>query len=177
MSFSDFEQDRRQRDTAWDAATAAVGLRAHRKLARRTGLLESYLAEWHYSGGCLDPRGMLRIRVNRYPVRATIKAEVFDAWEDAPSEVKRRFLMATEWQRIIEWVDAAGFLQLPSRHAPSSAGFHGEAWTIEGFRDGRFHFVRRTTWSVLDGVGAEVFHLGKCMAHLAGLRRFEDTEN
>jgi hypothetical protein len=120
---------------------------------------------------------MLRIRVNRFRVRATIKTEVFDAWEDAPSQVKRRFLIATDWQRIIEWVDAAGFWQLPSSHAPSSSGFHGEAWTVEGFRNGRFHFVRRTSWSVLEGVGAEVFRLGKSMAQLAGLNLFDDTEN
>ena len=170
MSSSDVERE-------WDAATAAVGIRTYRKLASRTGLLESYAAKFHYAGGCFDPRGMLRIRVNRYRVRATIKAEAFDALEDTPSEVKRRFLIGTEWHRIIEWVDAAGFWQLPSRHAPSSGGFHGEAWAIEGFRDGQFHFVRRTTWSVFDGVGSEVFHLGKCMAHLAGLSHFDDVEN
>jgi hypothetical protein len=45
---------------------------------------------------------------------------------------------------------------------------------IEGFRDGRFHFVRRNTWSILDGEGAEVFGVGKSMARLAGLTRFED---
>jgi hypothetical protein len=36
--------------------------------------------------------------------------------------------------------------------------------------------VRRTTWSILEGVGAEVFRLGKSMAQLAGIRRFEETE-
>src|SRR5262245_8944073 len=160
----------------WDAETVAVGLRAHRKLATRTGLLESYAAAWHYEGGCLDPGGRLQVRVNRYRVRATIKAEAFDDWQDAPSEVKRRFLSATDWQRLIEWVDAAGFWQLPISHDHSAAGFHTESWTIEGFRDDQFHFVRRTTWSVLEGVGAKVFRLGKCMAHLAGLKRFRDTE-
>jgi len=174
---SDVEQDRNQRKALWDAVTATVGLQTYRKLARRTGLLESYLAELHYSSGCLDPRGMLRIRVNRYRVRATIKAEIFDAWQDAPSEVKRRFLTPSEWQRIIEWVEASGFWQLPNSHTPSSSGFGGHWWTIEGFRDDRFHSVRRTSWTVLDGVGSEVFRLGRCMVQFAGLNLSEDTEN
>jgi hypothetical protein len=177
MKSSDLEQDRNQRHARWDAAKAAAGLRTYRKLASRTGLQESYVAQLHYSGGCLDPRGMLRIRVSRFRVRATIKAEVFEGWEDAPSKVTRRFLIATEWQCIIEWVDAAGFWQLPSSHSPSSAGFGGERWTVEGFRDGRFHFVGRTSWSVLEGVGAEVFRLGRSMTQLAGLDLFDKTEN
>jgi hypothetical protein len=168
MSSSDVQQH-------WDAATAAVGIRTYEKLASRTGLRESYVAVFHYSGGCLDPRGMLRIRVNQYRVRATMKAEVFDAWQDVPSEVKRRFLIATEWQRIIESVNASGFWLLPSTHTPSSIGFHRESWSIEGFRDGRIHSVRRTTWNVLEGVGAEVFRLGRFMAQIAGLSVSEHT--
>ncbi len=169
MSTSDFDPD-----AAWGVAAAAVGLRTYRKLARRTGLVESYMAQWYCFGGCLDPDGRIRIRVNRYPRRTTIKAEVFDAWQDAASEIKRRVLSAAEWQRVIEWMEGAGFWQLASRHAPSSGGFHAETWMIEGFRDGRFHFVRRTTWNLLEGAGTEVFHVGESMARLAGLRRFED---
>jgi hypothetical protein len=164
----------KHRDAVWDDATMAAGLRKYRTLARRTGLVESYLAQWHYSGGCLDPGGMIRIRVNRFPRRATLKAEVFDAWQDAPSEVKRRVLIGADWQSVVEWMKDAGFWRLPSRHHPSSGGFHAETWMIEGFRDGRFHFVRRNTWSILDGEGAEVFGVGKSMARLAGLTRFED---
>jgi hypothetical protein len=175
MSLPDFEQERKQRNAAWDAATAAGGLQDCRILSSRTGLLESYVARWHYSGGCLDPRGTVLIRLNRYRVRATIRAEAFDVWQDTPSEVKRRFLSATEWQRVVAWVDAAGFWELPSSHVASGYGFGGETWTIEGFRDGRFHFARRTTWSLLDEVGNEVFHLGKYMGQLAGLSLFEDT--
>jgi hypothetical protein len=163
-------------DAAWDEATAEVGLSTYRKLARRTGLVESYVAQWHYSGSCLDSGGTVRIRVNRYPRRATIKAEVFDAWQDAPSEVKRRVLTGAEWQRVIEWMEVAGFWQLPTRHHPSSGGFHAETWMVEGFRDGRFHFVRRSTWSVLEGHGSEVFRLGKAMARLAGVALFQDPE-
>src|SRR5262249_38911907 len=94
MSLSDFEHDVKERNAVLDAATVAVGLRNHRRLARRTGLLESYAAEWRYWGGCLDPRGMVRTRVKRYSVRATMKAEVFEGWEDAPTDVKRRYLSA-----------------------------------------------------------------------------------
>jgi hypothetical protein len=36
--------------------------------------------------------------------------------------------------------------------------------------------VRRTGWSVLEGVGAEVFRLGKSMAQLAGLNLFGGIE-
>lgn len=103
MSTSDFQQQ-------GDAAIAAVGVRTYQKLASQAGLLESYRAVFHYSGGCLDPRGMVRICANRYRVRATIKAEVFDAWQDAPNEVRRRYLIATEWQRLVESVNALGFL-------------------------------------------------------------------
>jgi hypothetical protein len=156
-------------DGAWDD----VGLRTYQKLARRTGLVECYVAHWHWYGGCLDPGGTVRIRLNRYPRRATIKAEAFDKWQDAPSEVKRRVLTGAEWQRVIEWMEDAGFWQLSSRHHPSSGGFHGEIWMIEGFRDGRFHFVRRTTWSILEGEGAEVFRVGESMARLAGVTRFQ----
>jgi hypothetical protein len=176
MGSSDIDQVRAPLDARLDGMFAADRLRAYQKQARRTGLLESYSAAWHYSGGCLDPRRMARVRVNRYRVRTTIKAEAFvPSWRDAPTEVKRRFLIGTEWQRVVEWIDAAGFWQLPSRHYPSSAGFHGESWVVEGFRDGRFHFVRRTTWSVLEGIGAEVFRLGKCLGHLAELSVFEET--
>jgi hypothetical protein len=171
MATSDSDQD-----AAWDRATAKVGLRTYRKLARRTGLVESYLAQWNCYGGCLDPGGTVRVRVNRYPRRTTIKAEVFDRWQDAPSEVKRRVLTGAEWQRVIEWMEVAGFWQLPSRHHPSSCGCHAETWMIEGFRDGQFHFVRRSTWSVLEGNGSEVFRLGKSMARLAGATRFQDPE-
>jgi hypothetical protein len=163
-------------DAAWDEATAKVGLRTYRKLARLTGLVESYVAQWHCYGGCLDPGGTVRIRVNRYPRRATIKAEVFDAFQNAPSEVKRRVLTGAEWQYVVESMEVAGFWRLPCRHHPSSGGFHAETWMIEGFRDGRFHFVRRSTWSILEGEGAEVFRVGKSLARLAGIARFEDTE-
>jgi len=177
MSSSKVAQDSNRRDALWHAATATVGLRAYRKLARRTGLVESYQAVWQYAGGCFDPRGMVRVRVHRFRVRATIKAEVFAAWEDAPSEVKRRFLTATEWQSVLESVDAAGFWRLPSRHTPSSCGLHGDTWTIEGFRKGRFHSVRRTRWSILDGVGDDVFRLGKSLAKLAGVSLRDDAES
>jgi hypothetical protein len=175
MGASDFDQVRAPLDARLDGMFAADRLRAYQKLARRTGLLESYSAEWHYSGGCLDPRRMARVRVRRYRVRATIKAEAFGPWQDAPSEVERRYLIGTEWQHVVEWIDVAGFWQLPSRHTPSSVGFHTESWVVEGFRDGRFHFARRTSWSVLEGIGAEVFRLGKCLGHLAGLSVFEET--
>ena len=171
MGTSDFD-----RDAAWDDAIAAVGILSDRNLARRTGLVESYVAQWHWHGGCLDPGGMARIRVNRYRVRATIKAEVFDKWQDARSEVKRRVLTGAEWQGVIEWIQGAGFWQLPSSHRPSSYGFHGETWMIEGFRDGQFHFVRRSTWNILDGQGAEVFRVGKSMGRLAGVTLFQDAQ-
>jgi hypothetical protein len=170
MGTSDFD-----RDAACDDAIAAVGILSDRNLARRKGLVESYVAQWHWHGGCLDPGGMARIRVNRYRVRATIKGEVFDKWQDTTREVKRRVLTGADWQRVVEWIDAAGFWQLPSRHTPSSGGFHGESWMVEGFRDGRFHFVRRASWSVPEGIGAEISRLGKCMGHLAGLSVFEET--
>jgi hypothetical protein len=37
--------------------------------------------------------------------------------------------------------------------------------------------VRRTMWSLLEGVGAEMVRLGKCMAQLAGPSLFEDPED
>ena len=169
MGSSDFD-----RDAVWDDATTAVGLCKYQKLASRTGLVEAYAAEWHCYGGCLDPGGIIRVRANRYSHRTTIKAEVFGKWQDTPSEVKRRFLTISEFQQIAEWVENAGFWQLESRHCPSSSGFHAETWTIEGFRDGQFHFVRRNTWSIMENVGVEVFEFGKSMTRLAGVTRFQD---
>ena len=161
-------------DAAWAEAYTAGGLRKYKTLARRTGLVESYLAQRICAGGCFDPGGTVSIRVNRFPRRVTLKAEVVDRWLAAPS-VKRRVLSGVDWQRVIECVEGAGFWQLPSSHRASSCGFHGETWTIEGYRDGRFHIVRRTTWNLLDGVGAELFGLGESLASLAGVAPFTDV--
>jgi hypothetical protein len=169
------EHVRRLRE-GMDAATATARLRHYRRLARRAGLVESYAAEWNARGIFAE---LLRMRVDRYADRSEAMGEVLRRsektldWE--PAEVKQRLLAGAEWQRFAEEVAAAKLWQLPTRDE-STPGLDGEVWTIEGFLGGRFHFVRRHSWSVVDGTGAEVFRFGHCMARLAGLTRFEDAE-
>jgi hypothetical protein len=155
----------------WDTTTCEARLRDYRRLASETRLLEAYSAEWH-----LDLE-ILRIRVYRYPDRSEVTGEVSEVSEPAQIEAQRRSLIGTEWQSVVMLFDAIDFWKLPTRHEPSSAMFHSECWTIEGYRDDQLHFVRRNSCSVLEGVGAEVFRLGRSMASFAGIRRFEDTEN
>ncbi|HZZ82148.1 MAG TPA: hypothetical protein VFE62_26860 [Gemmataceae bacterium] len=86
MSVADEDAERGIRDSFH----CTYGLQRSRKIAKRTGLLECVFAELQYSGGCFDPRGRIRIRINRFPTRVTLKGEVFDSWDDEPCEIKRR---------------------------------------------------------------------------------------
>lgn len=156
------------------ATNAETNGRKYHKLARRTGLMESYAASWH-GRGIFQAR--LNVRVERYPDRCEVTGANLEQSEKdldwKPVKVKRRLLTEDEWQTIIEWVSAAGFWELPTSDNAASC-MDGEVWTIEGFRDGRYHEVRRLTGSVIDGTGEEVFRFGQRLARLAGLRDADD---
>jgi hypothetical protein len=166
MSVADEDAERGIRDSFH----CTYGLQRSRKIAERTGLLECVFAELQYSGGCFDPRGRIRIRINRFSTRVTLKAEVFDSWDDEPCEIKRRILTNEDWHGVISWMDSVDFWNLQSTRRPAGAGFGGAFWTIEGFTGDRFHFVRRSTWNRIDGVGEEIYRLGSNIVELAGVR-------
>jgi hypothetical protein len=159
-----------------DAATARSRLRDYRKRARGNHLVDSYSAEWH-GRGVFEEK--LRIGVDRFADRCEVTAETFTRSEHldwTPAAVIRGPLSDNQWREIRIWVADAKFWQLPTKDN-AAAGLDGEVWRIEGFEDGRFHFVERHSWSVVDGTGTEVFRLGRRLAHLAGITRFKDTEN
>jgi hypothetical protein len=142
-------------------------------LQGRRGILESYLACWH-GYGIFQER--LCVRVDRYRNRCEIAAEVLELDESGdwqPAHTRTRLLTPTEWEQLSAWVEA-GFWGQP-RRVTAGAVMDGDCWRIEGYRDGEYHQVYRHTGSVIDGSGAEVYELGRRLAALAGLLRFEEN--
>jgi hypothetical protein len=147
-------------------------LHVRRFLKGRRAVVESYQACWHGRG---FPQEMLRVRVDRYRQRCEIIAQVLEQnergeWEPARTQV--RPLTGPELEQVSAWVES-GFWRQPSRDAAAGV-LDGDCWRIEGYRDGSYHEVYRHTGSVLAGSGAEVYELGRRLAALAGLRRFEE---
>jgi hypothetical protein len=139
-----------------------------RFLRGRRRVVESYAASWH-GRGVFQER--FRIRIDRYARRYELTAEVLEldeAGDWQPVRVTTRPLSPEEWAQVGGWIDAAVFWELPHRDQAPGV-LDGDCWTIEGYRDGRYHEVYRHTGSVLDGTGAAVYELGRRLARLAGL--------
>jgi hypothetical protein len=154
-----------------EAANAEARLREFRKLARRTGLVEAYVATWH-GRGVLQEK--LCICVDRCRDGCEITAQTLEQDEHGdwqPARTQGRPLTLAEWEQVGAWLEA-GFWQLSSRDA-AGAVMDGDCWRMEGYRDDTYHNVYRHTGSLIDGSGAEVYELGRRLARLAGLRRFE----
>jgi hypothetical protein len=143
-------------------------------LQGRRGLVESYQACWH-GRGVFQER--LCVRVDRFPGRCEITAQVLELAESGdwlPAHVQVKPLTPPEWEAVRAWLEE-GFWQQPSRDG-AAAVMDGDCWRIEGYRRGVYHEVYRHTGSVVDGSGSEVYELGRRLAALAGLRRFEQSE-
>ncbi len=157
-----------------DAVSADTALREFRNLARRTAIVESYVANWQARGVV---REQLTVRIDHYRDRSEIKSHVF-GWDERgnwePAQTLERPLTHLQWEQMSAWVEF-GFWKQPTRDAARPV-MDGDCWSIEGYRDDRYHKVYRHTGSMADGSGAEVYELGRRLAHLAGLDRFEKKE-
>lgn len=167
ISFSDVETDRRK-------VPRRLGeIHLPRFLQGLDGIVESYLAEWH-GRGCFQER--LTARVNRYADHAEIVGIVFARNDDAdwyPLETSTRVLGENEWAEARALIAETGFWELTT-NATATPCVDGDVWMIEGCREGCYHSVHRHTGHCADGVsGAEMYRLGKQLARLAGLRRFD----
>ncbi len=145
-----------------------------RFLQGRPRVLESYRACWH-AFGIFQER--LCVRMDRYRDCCEIVGQVFELVESGdwqPAQKLARLLTPAECDEVSAWVEA-GFWGQPCRdHA--GAVMDGDSWLIEGYRAGEYRRVYRHTGSAINGTGTEVYELGKRLARLAGLRRFEGMQ-
>jgi hypothetical protein len=139
-------------------------------------LPEWYEARWARRGVYRDGVQLrfpeeLQIRVECAGGRCEVSAQVKKAEEAAAwSPAARRVLRPQEWQQVQPWLEA-GFWQQPSM----GGGHPGETatmWSFSGYRDGHYHRLFRS-YDESGGEGDAVHELGKHLARLANLRRFD----
>jgi hypothetical protein len=152
----------------WDRSRIDFRLAAFRRLQKRTGLQECYIAT-------LEIRGIVnrmlapdcRITLKRHRKKKAILGEIRTG-EDWSIETRRN-MTDNDWADGCGLITATGFWDLPPRDIHATPCMDGDAWTIEGFGDDRYHFVYRYTDS-----GPEIYDLGRALARFAGLRHFDD---
>jgi hypothetical protein len=83
------------------------------------------------------------VEVERTPLGATALAKAWDWREKVWRETANRPLSPAEWQRLMQFINVAPFWDLPPRSG--YRGMDGADFTLEGLREGRYHFVQR--WS------------------------------
>jgi hypothetical protein len=151
---------------AFDQARLAVRLKHFQDLSA-VGLEECYVATYEVRGvtNIITTQEVPRVTICRRSQEITITVETRSSsvHDTAWRTVSRRSLADEEWKAICRLIAEARFWELPSRDAEASAVMGGDAWTIEGYADGRYHFVYRCT-----GSDAAIYALGETLARLAG---------
>lgn len=113
----------------------------------------------------------LRIRIECDGERCKVTSQFKKPEESAEwSPAERRLIPPREWELSQPWLEA-GFWTQPSR----SGGEHGETetmWSLAGYRTSRYHTLFRS-YDETGAAGDAVHDLGKCMAQLAQIPRFE----
>jgi hypothetical protein len=104
------------------------------------------------------------VEVERNAVAAHLKAKAWDSIQKRWCMTALRPLLAREWRRFSQLLDLAPFWEL----APlgKGRGFDGADWTLEGMREGHYHFVTR--WSPTPESDQENFFFPcECLLELA----------
>ncbi len=131
-------------------------------LRGRGRVQESYFAVGHCRG---FPQEYFDAQVDLYDDRREIVGKIYemdDAGVWQPNTTSKRPLSELEWEAVSEWIVASAFWQLPERDG--SACLDGEWWSIQGFRNGRYHSVER-----MSGSSDKAMWFGHQLTRLAGV--------